>query len=435
MKLSKCICLTIIVTVVLSGLSGCSLNTEVSNDKVTNEKDAETQPDTLAQVKEYLKDNYMVVNLENENEFSDLSIIENDLKDREIFLTGEQHGIKANATLSMKFLRYFKEKVDFKYYLCELPYSDGYFLNKFLESGDIKILENMYKPLKGTFYWTKESYEHWKKVYEFNKTLPEDRKIQVIGIDIEHQPENALRYMISVLPKKEVPAEIASKIKELNDIYNSVAEGISNYKLIVFSEDLRGDMQEKESIYKQYLGENLFGFKLVNDNILYRNEAYSANGNDFNKVRDKRIYENLMHVYETLPKAKYYGQWGLNHIFQKEQSGVKWMAAAMNEKDSVLENKVLSIAYIYRDCEVMTRNPDNTYSKSSTSGYDINGFSLYSKKNCTIFKLNNESSPFSRNLIWQIYDKPSSGVTTDYYQYIVLIEDSKATEPLNDKYD
>lgn len=29
---------------------------------------------------------------------------------------------------------------------------------------------------------------------------------------------------------------------------------------------------------------------------------------------------------------------------------------------------------------------------------------------------------------------PQAGVTTDYYQYVVIIKDSQATEPLNDEY-
>jgi hypothetical protein len=430
MKLFKFISLIIMITLMVSMFSGCNSSVKVSNEK----NDALSKVENIEKVKEYLKNNFTEINLEKENEFQDLAILNEDSKEKEIFFTGENHGIKTNELLDMKFLRYFKEKVDFKYYLCELSYSDAYFLNKYLESGDIKILENIYKPLKGTFAWNKESYDHWKKVYEFNKTLPQDRKIQVVGVDIEHQIENALRYMTTVLPSKEAPKEIASKISELNDTWNSI-EKINPKKLLNFSEGLRKDLQEKEGIYKNYLGENYFGFKLVNDNILYTNEAYSVNDNEFNKVRDKRIYENFKKVYDNLPKGKYYGQWGLNHIFQKDQAGVKWVATSMNEKGSTLENKVLSIAYIYENCKFMNKTSDRNYSVADINTNNSNVFNDITTKDCAIFKLNGKDSPFSKNLIWITSDNiPKSGVTTDFYQYIILVKNSQATEPLNDRY-
>ncbi len=76
--------------------------------------------------------------------------MDDDLKDGEIFLTGENHGIKANIELRTKFLKYYKERTNFKYYLCELPYSMTYFLNIYLETKDENILKDIYRPLKGT---------------------------------------------------------------------------------------------------------------------------------------------------------------------------------------------------------------------------------------------------------------------------------------------
>jgi hypothetical protein len=430
MKLFKFISLIIMFMLVLSTFNGCTSSVKVSTEK----NDTLTKAETTDKVNEYLKSNYMEVNIEKENEFFDLSILNDDLKDKEIFLTGEQHGNKANEILDMKFFRFFKEKVDFKYYLCELSYSDAYFLNRFLESGDMRILESIYKPLNGTLAWNKESYNHWKKVYEFNKTLPQARRIQVIGVDIEHQPENAFMYMTAILPKKEVPKEIANEISELTAMRNAF-RNINRDKLLSFIEGLSKDIEEKEAIYKKYLGESFFGFKLVNDNILYMNEAYSANGDEFNKKRDKRIYENFKQVYESLPKGKYYGQWGLNHIFQKEQMGVKWIAAAMNEKGSSLENKVLSIAYAYENCKFMSKTSDGNYSVDNRNTYNSLIFNNFTTKDCTIFKLDGKDSPFSKDVIWLTSDIiPTSGITTDFYQYIILMKNSQATEPLNDQY-
>ena len=214
-------------------------------------------------IQKYLKTNHNKVNIDKDDEFLDLSIIEDDLKGKEIFLTGENHGVKANVKLRMKFLKYFKEKTDFKYYLCELPYSISYFLNIYLETGDIEILNEAYKPLRGTDAWNKDDFNHWIKLYEFNSNLPKNRRIKIIGVDIEHQPENALRFMNYILPKGTIPMEIRKMIGELRAILNNDIN-ISDNKIKEFSLKLNKDLENKEDVYRKYLGKDYFGFKFVN---------------------------------------------------------------------------------------------------------------------------------------------------------------------------
>ncbi|WP_315120646.1 erythromycin esterase family protein [uncultured Clostridium sp.] len=421
MKIYKFLVLILAVTTTL--FTGCSRNTQVDTSNKETYK--------------YLKSNYQAINLENEDGFSDLSIIDDDLKDKEVFFTGESHGVEANGKLKMKFLKYLKEKTDFKYYLCELPYSDGYFLNKYLAAGDINILKKIYEPLKGTFEWNKDNFNHWKELYKYNQSLPKDKRIQVIGMDIEHQPINALCYMTSILPNEEIPKELSSILNELKQIYQE--KNIDGNKLKAYCERLQKDMEEKEEIYINYLREDFSGFKLVNDNILYVFEAYADNKDSmyFNKVRDKRMYENFKKVYEESSKGKYYGQWGLNHVFQKEQLDVKWIAAAMNEEGSPLKDKILSIVYAYEDCKVMKKNNDRTYSVGKMNDNESikNLFNDLVKKDYSIYKLNGEGSPFNKELMWPFgHGKPVDGVTTDYFQYILVIRNSDATKPLNDEY-
>ena len=49
-----------------------------------------------SEIQKYLKMNHIKVYIEKDYEFLDLSIIDDDLKGKEIFLTGENHGVKAN---------------------------------------------------------------------------------------------------------------------------------------------------------------------------------------------------------------------------------------------------------------------------------------------------------------------------------------------------
>lgn len=404
----------------------------------TSKLDLEVSEDYEEIIEEYLLNNYSTINPKNDEDFEDLSILDSDLEGKEIFFTGELHGVEANAGLRMKFLKYFKEKTDFKYYLCELGYSHAYFLNKYLDTGDTKILEELYKPLKGTFEWNKSNYSHWKMLYEYNKTLPEDKRIQVVGVDIEHQIDVAYKYLADVLPEVEAPIEIKDKIdgiKAILDIDNRFNDGVA----VDFSRELLKDIADKESIYKEYLGDNFKGFKFVNQNILNTVAAYENNNNDYdwNNTRDKFIYENFLAIQEELPKGKYYGQWGLNHAFQSEEDGVMWFGAYLNREGSAFKDKILTIAYFYDNCMQMNRTNTRAY-----ISIKLNFIPEIFKKvndltgsNINIYRLNSKDSPFYElNMNSTLSGKELEAKITDFFQYVVCIKGSKATEPLNDEY-
>ncbi|WP_010291836.1 erythromycin esterase family protein [Clostridium senegalense] len=399
-------------------------------------KRLEQSPEKREIMQEYLKKNYSSVDLEDESEFKDLAIMDSDIEGKELFFTAELHGTKANEQLNMKFLKYFKEKTDFKYYLCELSYSDAYFINKYLETGDIKILEDIYKPLKGTFAWNKDSYNHFKKLYEYNNTLPKESRIQVVGADIEHQPINAYRFLVDVLPDKEAPKEIKSVIDKIKNKFNNSGEFDKTFAQC--SNELQNSIEKNENIYKEYLGENFTGFNLVNLNVLNSVEAYKHEDYvDWNNTRDNMIYKNFQILQKELPKGKYYGQWGLNHTFQSKEKDIMWFAAYLNSDDSIFKNKILTVIYNYDDCDMMgiTDTMEYTTNELNIMYPQIKETNNLLEGNLNIYKLTSENSPFSETPMYYTFNgEEIEANMLDFFQYIVCIKDSKATEPLNDEY-
>ncbi len=347
------------------------------------------------------------------------------------------HGTKANKQLNMKFLKYFKEKTDFKYYLCELPYSDAYFINKYLDTGDIKILEDIYRPLKGTFAWNKDGYNHLRKLYEYNNTLPKGSRIQVVAVDIEHQPINAYRFLVDILPEKEAPKEIKAVIDKIKSTFNDLNKFDETFAQC--SNELQKNIEQNEKIYKEYLGENFTGFNLVNLNVLNQIEAYKHNEDpvDWNNTRDKMIYENFQILQKELPKGKYYGQWGLNHTFQSKEKDIMWFAASLNSDDSIFKDKILTIIYNYDDCKMMGRTGNNGYTTNELNIIypQVKETNDLLVGNLNIYKLTSENSPFSEIPMYYTFNEEELEANMlDFFQYIVCIRDSKATEPLNDEY-
>lgn len=392
---------------------------------------------------DFIKHNYTQVDISNDPNFKSFKLIDPYINDKIVYFTAESHDTEINTELEFQFLKYFKSKAGIKYYLQELSYSDAIFLNKYLETGDESILKKLYEPFKGTFAWNKQSYEKWKKVYDYNRTLPENQKIVIVGIDIEHQSQNAIWGMYSLIPDSEPPISIKPSIDELKALYKSSINGNSRYnsKIVEFSKRLKDSISQYHDDYEKYFGDSLFDFQIINDNILNTIEAYykqdgSRQDNQvFNAVRDKKMYENFLKIYSHLPQGKYYGQFGLNHAFQKMQGNIDWLASLMNSSASPVKGKILSIAYVYEDCQQMY--PSNgSYFVGNMSDYASNDGLLepYLKSDLVLFRLVGKGSPFKKRLKWYFCKEtpPYSGVTTDYYQFLLFIKGSKPTVPLGE---
>lgn len=245
--------------------------------------------------------------------------------------------------------------------------------------------------------------------------------------------------MVDVLPEKEAPQEIKKVIDKIVNTFNDL-DKIEYETILQCSRELEKDIEEKEDIYKKYLGENFTGFKLVNTNVLNAAEAYNhyISDVDWNNTRDKMMYENFRVIQEELPKGKYYGQWGTNHTFQSKEKDIMWFAGYLNAEGSEFKDKILTIIYNYDNCEHMWILEDGNYSTAEL--YDI--YPKIKKANdslggnLNIYKLTGVDSPFLKVPMNYAYtDEELEESMLDFFQYIVCVKNSKATELLNDEYD
>lgn len=373
---------------------------------------------------DYLKANHTYLDLTREASLN-LDIMDEDVRKNEIFLTGENHGIRMNTRLKMKFLKYFKRKIDFKYLITELPASVIYFINKYLKTGDRKILKDIYNGLKGTDAWNLEEYNFWIQLYNLNKKLPEEKRILGLGIDIEHQVENALKFMKYSLDIKGLPSTILELVGRLEE----EEKFKDDKKVLEFYSGVKKELDTNKSIYKRKLGEKYFLLSHINDNILNKVEVYGSN--NFDGVRDSKIYKNFLKLIKGKRNKKFFGQIGLSHVFQKSFPSIDWFGKSLSE-ESQFKGRVISIAYAYRDCKYLYPTKRRDYiGKIDTMNRALEEFNPFLEEDLSLFRLNNKKSPFHNSLIWPLEHKiPNGGVTTDYFQYLLVIKDSKAMESL-----
>ena len=140
-------------------------------------------------IKGYLKDNVSDIDISNTSDYKGLRLLDSRLQSNDVFLCGESHAIAKNKEIQLYLLKYFNQKGSVSYLLTEEGYRASYLENKYLRTGNKAYLEIIYSELGGTLSWNKEDYNFWLELFKYNNQLPEDKKLTVVGADIEHQKQ------------------------------------------------------------------------------------------------------------------------------------------------------------------------------------------------------------------------------------------------------
>lgn len=247
------------------------------NQKSTGTEDLAVLTPTsyLKTAKEFASHNYSNIDVHRPNIIEQLNILDNDTNSNDVFLTGENHGTNMNFELKLAFLKYFNQKAGIVYLLSESGYSSACYINKYLESGDEDNLKVVYNNLKGTASYNKEEYNFWINLRKYNLTLPQDQRIRVFGIDVEHQLDTASSYLNDLLHGKGTlnRAPLDSFQKEINFM---ATYHVKPFDFIHKARDLQKDIQDHPDVYKEYLGEDFFDFSMIVDNMINSIEYYKS---------------------------------------------------------------------------------------------------------------------------------------------------------------
>jgi hypothetical protein len=369
--------------------------------------------------KEYLSGNYCIIDTKNNNFDFSSSFSKEHLDNISILFTAELHGIAINKVLEFLFLKYFVDHYDFKYILAELPLSHAEMLNKFLLEQNDDILIEYFNFIKGTNVAMNENFIFWQNVRDYNNSLPENKKIEIIGVDIEFQPGLAIKWIRDNYLDTDIPDEIQTDINLLKnaDIYNS-----SYSWLREICNQINTNINNSSIAYQQYFGQNYFNTKLILENVVnvgLASEKYSNDKDKWNNFRDSIITMNFLSIDERIADGKYIGQWGMHHTFQRSTFDINWFASKLQQTDKFNE-KILSCIFCYENSNCRKKSGEIEFLNTQPrSGY----YSFTNTEEPVIFNLIKKDSPYLNNLykITTEIKEENSGVTTDYFQYMVLI--------------
>ena len=352
------------------------------------------------------------------------------LKNSNIIWLGEMHGTQKSFDIAYEMLATLDDQLEIDYLLLEYSYITEVQLNHYLETGNEDVLNKIMESFKKTFSYTEEQKSFLKKLYEFNLTRPKDRKLKTISIDIEHQWPYTHRQIIKNYEKK-IPADSSLLIY---DIKNR-----TDYP--TFYSQLLEDLEKNEALYRNLYKDDYYYLYYAVRNIHYR--FLTSQSKNFNDTRDSLIYENFKYrnTKTDLSYTTSFAIWGRDHTYQYKTQKTNWIASKIKMHNPEINQTTFSCLYSHSKFNIPTTlapgflrwlykgdytttnlmNNDNMFAK-------INGTKRLTSKaisDVTFFDI--QELPENKDFV---YKRDKTQRNADYLQYIILVMNSPACQPL-----
>jgi hypothetical protein len=397
----------------------------------------------------YLAKNNEKITIGGANQFA---IFDEAFYNNQVFFVSESHGYAKPHQLDGEFFIQINKKNRVRYYIAEIDFSQAYYLNKYLNTGNEEFLKAIYQHWynEQAQWGNKTGFEKWKTLYKYNQTLAKNKRIIVVGLD-EAQDLNMNEKLL---------VEISEEVKYKKGS-NIMLDSLLSFSNINLSKDttklykkfvrrLVADVAAKEIVYKKVFKTKFFDFQFITNNIASK------------KGREDKIFYNFNVFYKEykLTNEKMYGFWGRFHAMQDSINSGMSFSAMLKKSNLPLAKKIISIpVYCIESASMLptqflppiAQQKGTIYSKSDMVNddsfvYKVEGIKAVAKfvgKNeNVIFKLIGNESPFNKGL--QLVESSSKfdktfnwsgnkfAATTDYFQYLIVVRNSDWAVPYGD---
>lgn len=347
----------------------------------------------------------------NNTSFNDLELLNYDLSNNKIFLAGEAHSSVKSIDMNFYLIKYFVEKANVKYILLETSNAYAEYLNKYLNTGNINILNFLLEESINSPIYTEEYYEFLQQLYKYNSSLPNDKKLVMVGIDIAQFPKLSITHVKSLIPDNELP-------NELSEFY-SLKFKLSLYNYREISGKMINELKENEDLAREYIEHNYDTLLLSLMNL--------SNTDDFS-YRDRYIIENFIYQYERLEQGKWFGQFGGYHTNQngkKDIYGYYPFATYLKNEYEPIKEKIITINYEYKNSEFFGFTSDDfTYKGLSEINQKFLNNIIKDNQETMIFKINSKNKILSSWVTLQ----PDEPITKSYQYLLTFTNSNIATE-------
>ncbi len=298
--------------------------------------------------------------------FAGLELLAPFVNNYDVFINGENHTyLNSNAKLWTKMIKYLNKTAGLQSVMIEYGYSSGWLINEYIQTGDTSL----YNVLES--YSFKELAYAYKEMMEYNKTLPENKKLYFTGIDLERGIYSAAKVLGLLLPKnKEIPDSIELHIESLQSLitYNDnmisdnnedFTDYFQSYSSNTTIDQIIENFNAKNSLYQEYLGTNYVQFsKIIKglEDVKIWNQYEEDNATHQFVYREKYLYNRFLEEYK-LKGGKFFGQFGRCHSATsiQEANSCNWYNfkslahRIQSSKEFNLKDKVFSIGIMYNE--------------------------------------------------------------------------------------
>lgn len=417
-----------------------------------------------ANEKSYIGKNSSNIDFTNYEDYSALEIFDDSVKDKKIVLTNEEIGIKENAQIQYKFISYLMDTWKLKYFLVDVGYAEAAIINEYLQTGDEALLESYNNSSMGYAFIGDSKQEMLKKLYLKNSQLPDNKKLNIMGIGINESFQSVDLYFKRIISRN--PDLTDKQIENINNILENlkseeIITNISNDEelekrneiILKHIDNFYSDINANEEEYKEALNDDLNNIKIVLDNIrnlqeimktYHQDDSNNTNGNE---KYSQYLYDNLNSFYKDMNMKRCYIHVYQIYSYQHKILDVDFLGAKI-AKDKKFKDKVLGINVIYQKGKF---NFDNTQIQINAARQDLNTLleEIKLDKEDMVIDLNNSRSPYKRKFTPIYFPFPDDilysqedvageevggiigkkpGVTTDYFQGVIIIKNPSIDE-------
>jgi hypothetical protein len=148
------------------------------------------------------------------------------------FFLGESHTIDFEPEFKFSFIKHLNRLYGIGDVFMEIGFSASYFFNLYLQTGDTSILKENRLP----YLWGQYKL-FWNKLYTYNKSLPDNSKIRIHGIDFERTEvfkllTKTLNPAVSIPANLQAAFSIISELSYKDDLFISDREFLDNLSKI-----------------------------------------------------------------------------------------------------------------------------------------------------------------------------------------------------------
>lgn len=364
---------------------------------------------------------------------------------------GAYHGSRETENAENILLEKLLQNKKIKYYLPETDFGIAYYFNQYLKSGDTILLKDLVKhygvrvPQEKTI----ETYNKWKNIKKINDNQLTKDKIEVVGIDLIVTYKYTSKLLIELFQiekgKYESYDNLVTMVKidttDYSPNYNSYSKNI----LKNFMTDIENNKTYFQSVSKN---KNITDNLIENINLTFKK-----------RDRERTIYDNylfLNHMYDLKSNPQFL-RMGFFHIEKDRENNNPSFFTRLIENNIYKKEEIVSIAGFLTKSRVLwdlKYDENKKYIGYTTEGgYGIGDYwkeyfkginKLKNNKlsNLTLYRLNNENSPYKKNqtdlMEIKLFLKKSNKndlkgkTTTDYFDYAILISNSKANIPIEE---